>query len=496
VQKPKFALGFILSLSILLISAVGIFSIPNSFSNWLRANGLYFYTVSAIADKLEVAKRDPVSGYFDINRSEKDRLDSPSQPNDVHIKADRPSGNSIKSSYNKIDKNTLNTAEKQRFDSLHAAYQYLYIHEESESLTAFFDRLNKRSKKGVRIWYYGDSQIEGDRITGEIRKSLQSYFGGTGMGFLPLSNPASYQELELADQSDWQKYNCFQHRKKNVAFGPSGLLFQPKDKSASKWNEIRIKISKSLKYEQLYLLTPSDTVFQVEWKGKKDSSWNPVKKVIHQKQIHMYAIGDSALHETLTIRLRGTNVSVYGLSLEGPDKGIQLDNFGIRGHSGDGLKLMSNSVISSTTESLGTGLVIFNLGNNIITYIKTDPKSEKWAKDIFRNIFKKYKTHCPDVSLMVIGPGDMGFQKSGQVTSYASCSILNQWMKEVSLEEGLCYFDFYQFILDKGGILGWRDAHLASLDGHLSPKGQRLFAKEFSKELICAFEANRIITKR
>ena len=41
----------------------------------------------------------------------------------------------------------------------------------------------------VHVFHYGDSQIEGDRITQIIRDSLQSLFGGAGPGMIPLWQP-------------------------------------------------------------------------------------------------------------------------------------------------------------------------------------------------------------------------------------------------------------------------------------------------------------------
>ena len=54
------------------------------------------------------------------------------------------------------------------------------------SLSRFLDSL-RFSRGQVRIIYYGDSQIEGDRITSYLRHALRIGRGGTGPGlFLPL----------------------------------------------------------------------------------------------------------------------------------------------------------------------------------------------------------------------------------------------------------------------------------------------------------------------
>ena len=56
-------------------------------------------------------------------------------------------------------------------------------------LYSFFGHLKNLKKSGelIRVLHYGDSQIEGDRITSYIRNELQKQFGGLGIGmFAPV----------------------------------------------------------------------------------------------------------------------------------------------------------------------------------------------------------------------------------------------------------------------------------------------------------------------
>ncbi len=474
---------FTLSLGTLLGLGFILFSIPEA-KRFLENAGIYYPSISWIDTSTETDALAAGTLYKKTKVNSKVK-DTPALrlSNDIKLQQ--------RIQYTPVD---LSDSAVKRIDSLHAKIKYLYFSPKSDQFESFFARLNNASKQSVRIWYYGDSQVEGDRITREVRTVFQKRFGGYGMGFVPLSNPASYIDLELGKQGDWKKYNCFQHRKKTSDFGPSGLVFIPANNAGQKWNYIQFKVLKSLKYKQLSLQCNADTLHQVEWKLNKDSAWKKVSRVKAQRKIHAYLIGDSALYGSLQIRCKGSQLKVYGLNFEGSPSGIYLDNFGIRGHSGDGLKAISNELLRNVSIDQQAGLVIFHYGNNMVPYLKLDPKSEKWAKDIFRSVFRKYRKNCPDLSFLVIGPGDMGFQKGENAESYVSCSHLNSWMKDVAMEEGMAYFDFYQMIRDAGGILSWRSKHIASLDGHLAPQGQRIFAKELTTEILSAFEAFKIRT--
>jgi len=54
----------------------------------------------------------------------------------------------------------------------------------TKQLSYFFDALKESKTKPVRIAHYGDSAIEGDLITADIREELQKRFGGNGVGWL------------------------------------------------------------------------------------------------------------------------------------------------------------------------------------------------------------------------------------------------------------------------------------------------------------------------
>ena len=56
----------------------------------------------------------------------------------------------------------------------------------------FMNILKNESKtKVVRILHYGDSQLEGDRITDYFRNKMQRRFGGKGPGILLPNEPAA-----------------------------------------------------------------------------------------------------------------------------------------------------------------------------------------------------------------------------------------------------------------------------------------------------------------
>jgi hypothetical protein len=77
-----------------------------------------------------------------------------------------------------------------------------------DNLSRFFQSLN--SDNQVRIMHYGDSQLEGDRITANFRNKLQVKFGGSGLGLRPAVQPYDYVFSAVQTNSpNWTRYPIY-----------------------------------------------------------------------------------------------------------------------------------------------------------------------------------------------------------------------------------------------------------------------------------------------
>lgn len=460
----------------------------SQFKKTLAENGLYFYRL----DSLFESSVNP-------NISQKNTLknDSEITDEDEQNTEDATSEYTYKNR-NISYKNRVHLSPKNKIivDSLLVELNHLTcFYGSSSTLEAFFQGLENSKKDLLRIWYYGDSQIEGDRITSHVRSALQREFGGSGLGYLPLSNPATYMNVELNDYNQWVKQNCFRHRKCKNPFYVSGLTFTPENASAN--SKFSIEIKQWQKFKSLKLVCGTDSIGEgrlILFKHKKDSIWDTAKVNFKTKLITEFQLLDSFRYGQYEIKSIGGYSPIYGYFLDGSNYGLQLDNFGIRGHSGDGLRLIDNGILRQESNRLNAGLIIFQFGNNMIPYLKTDEKSKQWVLRIFKGIIQKYKNQCPASSLLLIGPGDMGHETSDGPKSYESCAVLNSWLKEFALQEQVAYFDFFSIFQESGGILEWRKKGLASLDGHLSPRGQKAFANQLNHELLSAYSVYQITT--
>ena len=83
------------------------------------------------------------------------------------------------------------------------------------------------SEKQIRIAYFGDSSIEGDLISQTVRDSLQRRFGGSGVGFMPITSKTSGFRRSIRHFYSKNWYHCYIGRKNTQAKrrGISGEYF-------------------------------------------------------------------------------------------------------------------------------------------------------------------------------------------------------------------------------------------------------------------------------
>ncbi len=89
------------------------------------------------------------------------------------------------------------------------------------------DALRDSLAKGrqVRILYYGDSQVEGDRVTSLLRKQLREEGGGTGPGLISPVMPVMYtRSYVVRSSSNWKRYTLLDYRKGSIPHNRMGPM--------------------------------------------------------------------------------------------------------------------------------------------------------------------------------------------------------------------------------------------------------------------------------
>ena len=370
------------------------------------------------------------------------------------------------------------------------------------SLNQFFSKLDKAAseKTKIHILHYGDSQIEGDRMTSYIRQRVQNQFGGNGPGLIPAMNVYPTFSFKQVCSANFARYTCFGGAKlKNRRYGAMG--------SAARFTEeiydsLQIANTNSIK-EAWIEIEPSHSA------QSRARSYNNVKmyysSCVKDCGVKIYQNGN-LIHEDSLIKdgkyhclplSFSSNVgklkyvfsspispTICGFALEG-DYGIQVDNIGMRGCSGTIFGSMDGVVLSKMYDDLNSELLILQFGGNSVPYLKDSAAVRRFASQ-FQSQIRMAKRLNPTAAVIVIGPSDMSKFIGGIYETYKLLPYLVAQMKKCSGKENAGYWDLYSAMGGLNSMPAWVESGLAGKDYiHFSNRGASIASQMFYD----AFEA-------
>lgn len=370
------------------------------------------------------------------------------------------------------------------------------------ALRHFFDELRKsnKSQKQVRVMHFGDSQIEGDRITSFLRSRLQARFGGRGMGLLH-AVPHSYQPAGInhSTSSNWQKILLADMEKGALGhrFGILGgysTFGSTRRGGRGGFNEAWIKLQRAgskqgtgrnfSKCRIVYGHGSDPFMVSLFYQNEtKDAEMVAPAKTISQV---IWDIPQSI--NSFQIDFKGDESPlIYGISLESKE-GMVVDNIAIRGSSGVDFTRADDASFKRIMDLLNPSLVILQFGVNVVPHIV--PNYKYYENQLYNQIvaFKKAK---PNVSVIVIGVSDMSRKEGSRFASYPNIEKIRDAQKAAALRGGAAFWDSYQAMGGKNSMQAWVNATppLASKDFvHFTLRGSNLLAEMFYDSLLEEYE--------
>ncbi|HPS46368.1 MAG TPA: hypothetical protein PKZ21_04270 [Bacteroidales bacterium] len=380
------------------------------------------------------------------------------------------------------------------------------------ALDNFFKSLqNEINNKVVRIVHYGDSQLEGDRISCYLRSLFQKKFGGTGIGFVPFEDIADNVNFFRISSPNWHRYTVFHNRYANGNYGLSGNVYKfskyavkknNTDTTINKEDSILTKVETPIIYKNATVSINLNNYIAFQklslmyGRSSSECMMNIYNIKTNEKIVsENLAISPSFNLQTLNIpssvksfRLEfsgDVSPDFYGILIDG-NKGIQVDNYAIRGHSGDGLLLINPEYLALQLKELNVKLVVFQYGNNVVPYTKSVAACEQMGQ-MYYSIFSRFKKAAKDISVIVVGAGDMAYMNEGKYVSYPYIAKIKDAQKKAALDAGCAFWDLYNVMGGNNSVLSWTKNGLATFDGHFSSKGQKVIGNELFKALMIEY---------
>jgi lysophospholipase L1-like esterase len=365
--------------------------------------------------------------------------------------------------------------------------------------TLLYGLINESKSKVVRILHYGDSQLEGDRITDYFRNKMQKRFGGKGPGILLPNEPAASSRISayVSSSTNIKKKAIYINGSKasDGKYGIGGSVFEISggNNYFKEWKEgaidsnlrtpvfsvekqanafIQVKnghygYKLARKYDKTTLLYESDEYFNI---NIRSDMFEEDYLILPSQGLATYRWNLGAKKKLKLSFTKGKFPKIYGLALDG-NEGVAVDNFAMRGSSAVGFDKMDKLLYGKQLKEMNVCAIFLQYGINVVPNERSD---YGYYKKILISQLKSIKSAQPGVSIVVIGPSDMSKNKGGNMVSYSNIPLIRDAMKEAALETGCCFWDLYEAMGGENSMPAWVEKGLAQKDyTHFSYKGAR-----------------------
>jgi hypothetical protein len=348
-------------------------------------------------------------------------------------------------------------------------------------LNRFFEAVDSiRQGRTVRVAWYGDSFVEGDILLGDLRDTLQTLWGGAGVGFVPVtSEVAQFKRTLKHIFRGWTTYSIVKKMESHPQFGISGYVYQPAADAkihyegasyfhhTTNWNHFRFFYS-----------AQEETPFV--WQQQDEAPQNGNLKQTDGRIKAWEWTANYPGTTAFAVRFpQPEGVLLYGASLEsGP--GIYIDNFSVRGNSGGPLKMIKQDVAQQFDRYQKYDLIVLQVGLNAVT---NSLNNIKWYQAELDRTFAHLSACFPGKPILIVSVGDRANKIGTELKTMRSVPAIVAMQRDLARKHGFLFYDLYFGMGGPGSIIDMANhkPRYANLDyTHLTHDGGRYLGYHFA----------------
>lgn len=336
-----------------------------------------------------------------------------------------------------------------------------------------FENLIAGKRKKVNIVHFGDSHIQADHFSGEMRSHFndEKLFGNGGRGYLfpcSMANASNPHSLKVSYKGLWQGCKNVELYK-SCSWGLSGMTSTTNSVDAT----FTINPNPS-NLPHTYEITRVKVYYQVNNKHSYYVKLLLENGIIYPVRLDVDGYAEFILPKpqtsiTVALEKRFDHQNFFtleGVSFENDNKGIQYNSVGV--NSATVPSFLKMPKFESHLKSLNPDLVVVSLGTNDAYTPYFNPNQYKMN---LGRLIQKIKNAVPDASILLTTPNDCAlYGRANKANEQAVKMIM-----ELASEANCAVWDLFTIMGGLGSINRWLGAGLSAPDRiHLSGKGYRL----------------------
>lgn len=339
----------------------------------------------------------------------------------------------------------------------------------------------------LRIAYYGDSFIEGDILTCDLREQLQTTYGGCGVGWVDCGSQVyGFRQTVRHSFSGIQEYEVVKKPFNTTVQGISERYFTVTDAAA----HLQYRGSKARKHlnrwDTATFFFRTDTPLSITTNLNNDTLMTDTTdagaslQMLHHRYAGMGRVAYSIAGAT-------DHTYLYGVALEG-SRGIIVDNYSMRGASGITLKGIPQQTLCEFAALRPCDLIILHYGLNVVSSDSPESVYKGYAQQMGQAI-EHLRRAYPEASILVVSMSDRDQRTEDGIRTMRGVEMLVAHQQLMAAHHHVAFFNLFQAMGGRESMKQLVDQGMANKDyTHLSFAGGRRLARELVNSLNAGFD--------
>ena len=337
----------------------------------------------------------------------------------------------------------------------------------------------------VRVAFMGDSFVEGDILTADLRELLQDTFGGGGVGFVPFASPfTGFRQTIKTTAKGWTPYNIMQ--RKSVPepyvgdFFVSGWVARAANDASTRWEmTTKRRHLEECNRARLMFICRLDARIAVRLNDGEERLFEfEADEVVRQIVIEE----ENILSLEMTVLEGEAGFTGIGADFDTKKGGVAVDNFSIRSNNGQAMFWSSASVNAQIHSMRPYDLVILQYGLNIM---QADRHNYSLYGEQVEKMIRYAESCFPGAVVLVMGVSDRSQRGEQGIVPMTSAVDLTASQREAAKNCGVAFWNTYDAMQLLGGMTHFVEQGWAGKDyTHINYGGGREIARSLYYALL------------
>lgn len=322
----------------------------------------------------------------------------------------------------------------------------------------------------ARIAVVGDSYIEGDIFTQDLRELLQDAYGGQGVGYVNMHTDfPGFRRSVRQSGSGWKTYTA--NKKADRKYLDIAEQYAVPNGTATSMYEGTKSGTHTASWSRSRFLfvSPENITISV----KTDNSEWETRNIEGSPSVQSLEIDGPV--SKFGIKATASSLIGLGVWLDGTS-GVSVDCMSSRGFSGITLTKVSPDLSHQMAEFIDYDLIILEFGINAMS-----AKQKNYSVYCSRmvDVINHVRLCYPNADILLMGVGDRGEKAGSQVRSMSTSASMISAQRDAARRAHCLFWDTREAMGGENAVVEWSAAGLINKDYiHLTHKGGARLARE------------------